>query len=531
LATIQLTAIYGALDDWPGPIFEAWNGTTVVRQDAARFVFRHPSSAGEFANYRIEVSGKGFSYLDGVPVEGTMTAVRVLNGAGSVILSFSGLGSNPIVNDFSQFYASVFGTMADGEDFGVTPNAKVAWSHLMAGDDKITGTDGDDRALVGFDAGDDVYRMMGGDDYVLGGVGNDTYYGGDGYDTLSYGETNWNEGAAAFRGATINVQTGVILDPWGGTDKVVEFEQFKGSRFSDKFIGNNTERDRFEGGRGNDVFDGGANTFNLDGELTEDRRDQVQYNNDIWEGARRGIIVDLETSFANGSIRGTIRDGFGNRDTVIDIERVVGTRFNDVFVGSRVDNVFTGMEGRDQFDGQEGFDTLAFTRGNPTSGITVDLSRSTGQIRNDGFGNIENAISMEGIWGTDLADSVKGGSAQEEFWLGLGRDTMTGGGGSDTFVWESRSEFGQGDVITDFRAGGAAADRLGFSTAWIEGMDDTLRLVNGTAATTAQATFIFNSTNKILYWDPDGTGSASALAVVRLPNVAALTAANFDLWT
>jgi Ca2+-binding RTX toxin-like protein len=62
-------------------------------------------------------------------------------------------------------------------------------------------------------------------------------------------------------------------------------------------------------------------------------------------------------------------------------------------------------------------------------------------------------------------------------------------------------------------------------------MSATLRLVNGTAATTAQATFIFNAANDTLFWDPDGTGAAAALAIVKLTNVASLSAANFDLWT
>jgi Ca2+-binding RTX toxin-like protein len=116
-------------------------------------------------------------------------------------------------------------------------------------------------------------------------------------------------------------------------------------------------------------------------------------------------------------------------------------------------------------------------------------------------------------------------------YLSTGRDTMTGGGGSDTFVWENRLEFGQGDVVTDFSATGPGADTLAFYTPDIAGMTTTLRLVNGTAATTAQATFIYNAVNDTLFWDPDGTGAAAALAIVRLTNVAALSSANFDLWT
>lgn len=535
MATISLTPLYSNLNSWPGTLLEAPDGATIVTRSATSFVYRLPATAGEFSNFRVQVTGTGFAYDAGVPIGGRMTQVRILNALGQTVLTFDNLGNNVLANDFSQFYTSVFGTRGnDGE--GVNPNLMAAWSHLMAGNDTITGTNGNDyRSLVGFDAGNDVYNMRGGDDYVEGGLGNDTINGGDGYDILSYAETNYGLGPVMVRGVTVNAQTRVVLDPWGGRDVVSSIEEFRGSRLNDTFIGNNTERDRFMGGRGRDTMDGGANSFTATGELDPDRRDEVRYDRDANLGGRRGIVVDLETSFANGSIRGTIRDGFGNIDTVIDIERVIGTRFNDVFVGSRTNNVFAGGEGVDRYNGEAGFDTVNFGRyfGNagPAVGIQVDLTRATGQIVNDGFGNTETATGIEAIWGTDRADSVRGGAANNEFYMALGRDTMSGGGGSDTFVWESRAEFGQGDVVTDFTATGTAADRLAFWTPGITGMDTTPRLVNGTAATSAQATFIFNAANDTLYWDPDGTGAAAALAVVRLTNVASLSAANFDLWT
>lgn len=535
MATITLTSFFSSLQDWPGRLLEAPTGTTVLTQNATTFLVRYPASGGAYPNYRLEVTGTGFTYNNGEPIAGTMTRVRVLDGSGNVVITFGALGANPVANDFSQFYASVFGTLGnDGEGVGTEP--MMAWSHLMAGNDTITGTNGvDDQGIVGFDLGNDVYNMLGGDDWIVGGFGNDTYNGGDGFDTLSFNETNYIMGAAAFRGATINVQTGVVLDPWGGTDRITGIEEFRGSRLADSFIGSNTERDRFMGLRGRDTFDGGANSYDGAGVVTDDRRDEVRYDRDVRDGGRRGIVVDLETSFASGSVRGTIRDGFGNLDTVIDIERVIGTKFNDTFVGSRMNNVFAGMEGVDSYNGGAGFDTINFGRsygsGGPTAGIRVDFTRASGQIQNDGFGNVENAISIEAVWGTARGDSVRGGAAAEEFALHDGRDTMTGGGGSDTFVWESRAEFGDGDVVTDFAATGAAADKLAFYTPDIAGMNTTLRLVNGTAATTAQATFIYNAANDTLYWDPDGTGATAALAVVKLTNVASLSASNFELWT
>lgn len=488
---------------------------------------------GNFSGYRVEISGTGFAYSGGEPIAGVMTGVRVLNAAGQVVLTISNLGSNSFINDLSQFHASLFGT--ESGDTGIGPNLMVAWGQLLAGNDTITGTSGHDmQGLIGIDAGNDVYNMGGGDDWIVSALGNDTINGGSGFDVLSYGVTNWELGAAAIRGATINVQTGVALDPWGGTDRFTGLEEFRGSRFNDRFIGSNTLRDSFHGLRGSDTIDGGANSFTAGGAVDADRRDEACYNYDVQDGGRRGIVVDLETSFAGGSVAGTIRDGFGNLDVVRDIERVVGTRYGDSFTGSRMDNVFAGGQGTDSYDGGAGFDALNFARQtgstSPTAGLRIDFTRTTGQVQNDGFGNVETALNMEAVWGSALADQVKGNARAEEFWMADGRDTMTGGAGSDTFVWETMSELGDGDSVTDFVATGAAADKLQFYTPDLAGMTTTLTLVNGTAATQAgDGTFVFNTANDTLYWDRDGAGGAAAVAVVVLTGVSSLSAANFDL--
>ncbi len=370
MSTITLTALFNDLDNWPGRLFEAVDGTAILTKTATNFTFRYPATGTDFPNYRILVQGSGFGYDGNVPIQGNMTLVRIYDATGQIVLTISNLQSNPFGADLSQFYANVFGSRSpDGND-GPGPDGKVAWSHLMAGNDIINGTAGDDqRGLVGFDYGNDTYNMGLGDDYVTGGIGNDTMNGGDGYDFLSYDETIYNEGAPAFRGVSINTTTGVALDPWGGTDRFTGFEEFRGSRFNDTFIGN-SDRDRFTGLRGRDTFDGGEDSYDVNGVRTEDRRDQVSYHNDSNSGGARGILVNLETSYLNGSIRGTIRDGFGNIDTVIDIERVVGTRYNDTFNGSRMNNQFSGGEGRDTYNGGDGFELhqlRAVVRGHRTN--------------------------------------------------------------------------------------------------------------------------------------------------------------------
>jgi hypothetical protein len=61
-------------------------------------------------------------------------------------------------------------------------------------------------------------------------------------------------------------------------------------------------------------------------------------------------------------------------------------------------------------------------------------------------------------------------------------------------------------------------------------MTNTVRLVNGPAATIAQGQFVFNASNDTLYWDPDGTGSRDAIIIAQLQGVNALTVGDFLLY-
>jgi len=183
-----------------------------------------------------------------------------------------------------------------------------------------------------------------------------------------------------------------------------------------------------------------------------------------------------------------------------------------------------------------------------TAGAVVNLSRRTGQVQNDGFGNVETLVSIEDLYGTFRPDSLTGSRGAN--WIGgdggndtlnggAGNDTLAGGGGSDrliggagrdVFVFEddgSGPPFG--DMITDFVSG---TDRLAFEVADFAGMDATLRFQNGSSAGgSGESWFYFNTSTRQLFWDTDGIGGAEAIRVATLNGVNALTAADFDLWT
>jgi len=519
MARITLTSLYSDLDNWPGRLFEGDPLPTVTVRTATTFSLTYPATH-EFPGFRVVAVGTGFTYLDGEATGGVIDRIVVVDAAGNLVIRFDTFAAGALGADLAQFASNVFGWALNGD--GAGPDGKMTWNHLLSGNDVINGTSGDDdRVLVGVDRGNDIYNMLGGDDVIGGSMGNDTIYGGDGFDTITFRETSYSEGAAAYRGISVNMTNQTLVDCWGNTDTFTGIERIEGSRFNDSMVGTDG-RDQFAGLRGADFFDGGAD------------QDRVRYQDDYWNGGRRGIVVDLETSIVGGRIFGTIRDGFGQTDRTVDVERVDGTRYNDVFVGSSVQNVFRGGEGRDSYSGGLGFDVINLDNGFTDvvqTGVVVNLSLATGQIVNDGYGNTENATSFDEVWSGDSNDSIRGSTGGNFFWGNDGRDTLTGGGGNDDFYFDRLSEAGDGDIVTDFFAGsGANQDQIAFEIDNFTGMTATVRLVNGTAATTAGGTFVWNTTTDTLFWDVDGVGGAAQVALVQLTGVGALTVDNFNLF-
>ena len=528
MARIELTQLYGGIYGWPGNLFNSVSDSKVLERNATTFTYRLGESSG-FEDFQLRVTGSRFRYDADEAVGGRIGRIVITNDKGQDVLTLSEFGKKGAAGSFSEFWVNLFGAPSD--DAGPGPNAKTVWSMLMSGNDTIIGSAGNDfRALVGVDAGRDTYRMGAGDDEVAGGIGNDTYDGGEGRDLIGFRETHFSEGDGMFRGIRANIELGVIHDPWGGRDKITGFEDLGGSRLSDRLVGDDaTAGNAFSGYRGHDIIDGGADSYDAAGKRLDDVQDWLRYHDDYWLGGTRGIVADLEVTVENGSIRGQVRDPYGHIDRVIDIEHISGTRFNDRFSGSGADNRFIGGEGKDWFDGGTGLDIIDFSRqftGAKLGGIRVDLGRDGGQIKNDGFGNVEDAWGIDGIIGTYLGDEIAGGQYGERFVGGNGNDTLTGGGGADVFLWNSDAEVGESDVIRDFKSG---EDFLAFEVSRFGGMTKSLHLANDWALSSGEGTFIFDRSASTLYWDADGNGGGDPRIVAVLQGVTSLNAGDFQL--
>ena len=255
----------------------------------------------------------------------------------------------------------------------------------------------------------------------------------------------------------------------------------------------------------------------------------------------RAIAVDLTA--------GTIKDGWGNTDTVSGIESVIGTGKADSFIGSAGNDQFLGGDGADTYDGKGEKNTVNFSWPPAETGAVVNLALQSGQVLNDGFGNVETLVNIQRIDGNELNDNFQGNGLANELIGDLGNDTLngkggndflqgdagqdilTGGGGADEFHYEKREGHDPwGDTITDFTSG---SDHISFYVPDFagQGMDATLRFANATHAAGPGSSFYFNSANHGLFWDADGTGAGAAVLVATLNNVNALQASDFELFT
>ena len=195
---------------------------------------------------------------------------------------------------------------------------------------------------------------------------------------------------------------GDLMNGFGGDDVM------KGLAGSDNMNGD-AGNDRLFGGDGNDLLDGG-----LDGTAIDDKFAPDTDLLDGGAGIDTASYSQVQHLLTVNLLQG-IAIGKGNVDTLVSIENVTGTNFNDSLVGDGGANGMQGADGNDFIDGGAGNDRLSGGGGNDT---------------------------LKG----NVGDDVLIGSA--------GADKLDGGGGADVFKYFSAKDSGVGatlrDVITDF---------------------------------------------------------------------------------
>ncbi len=170
-------------------------------------------------------------------------------------------------------------------------------------------------------------------------------------------------------------------------------------------------------------------------------------SNVTWDGLTAGDGKEsyaLTAEAATGGHQGTL----------------TGTGYNDTFIAEAGTCTYNGSGGwtttseHDTWSSTGGMDVVDYR--NATSGVTVDLGRSTAQ--STGF-DTATLVNIEGINGSDYDDVITGNSGDNQFEGRGGNDTFNiGSGGHDTLLYKlinaSDATGGNGsDVVNGFTVG------------------------------------------------------------------------------
>eukprot|EP01034_Spumella_vulgaris_P047491 gene47491-biopygen34528 len=313
------------------------------------------------------------------------------------------------------------------------------------GNDTISGLGGND-SLIG-NGGNDSILGGAGADTLHGGAGNDTLDGGTITDTVNYTDLNVVNYFSATTGVNVNLQTNTASDGLGGTDTLANINFVNGSSHNDVLTGSDRLLfEQFEGGAGDDTIDGGA----ID--VTGASSNRATYVN-----ATSAVTVNL-------SLVGAQNTGGAGTDTLININHLRGSNHNDVLTGSDATayaESFNGGAGVDVIDGRGGRDQVRYDTGGV--GAVVDMSLATGQVLNDGHGNVETIAGIENLRGGNQNDSFTG-DAQNNLLEGFGgNDTLVGGQGADTLTGGDGNDSltgGTGNDLFRFAASGNGVDTV-----------------------------------------------------------------------
>lgn len=271
------------------------------------------------------------------------------------------------------------------------------------GNDKLTGSSGNDIFQEGvhqWNASAGVF--VAGQSYNMG-LGNDSIYGGAGFDLLTYGATL---APAVLDFATSTIKRG------GETDVFAGIEAFELGNGSDTIPAMAAGMIVLMGG-GNDLVLKLADAIGLDGGLGIDTLDL--------RATTSAVIVDQS---ANGGISTSEISGFEIvLGAVSATNRINGTDRADTLLGGNLGDTLWGGGGNDVLTGGTGNDSLTGFTGNDTlyggEGDDVLHSIAGNDLLYGGAGN----DTLRGDSGAHLLDS----EGANTFLLGQGQVTVEGG--------------------------------------------------------------------------------------------------------
>lgn len=346
---------------------------------------------------------------------------------------------------------------------------------------------------------------------LYAGVGNNVLDGSGGSDTASY----------QYSSAAVTVSLAIAAAQAtgsSGSDTLISIENLSGSNYNDTLTGN-AANNSLSGGLGNDTLNGGAGVDKMLGGDGSDNY-YVDHTSDVVSetntNASTGGTDTVFSYLSNYNLGANIENG---RILATGAANLLGNSLNNVLTAGNGNNVLNGGEGIDtasyafatsavaanlssssaQATGGSGPDTLISIENLIGSNYNDALiGSSAGNILNGGSGN----------------DRLTGGSGQDILVGGAGNDTFAFNSLSD-----SGSTSASWDVINDFIRGSDKIDlsKLDANTA-ASGDNAFTQVIASTAAFTAAGQLKIS--NGVLYGNIDADADAEfAIQLVGVTSV------------
>ena len=329
---------------------------------------------------------------------------------------------------------------------------------------------------------------------LYAGAGNNVLNGGSGSDTVSY----------LYAGSAVTASlasTAAQATGGSGSDTLAAIENLTGSNYNDKLTGNSANN-KLSGGLGNDVLNGGAGADNMTGGDGSDNyyADHVsdvvsETNADASTGGTDTVFsyladYNLGTNIENGRILAT---GSAN---------LTGNGLNNVLMAGNGNNVLNGGSGIDTasyaYAGSAVAVNLSSTSAQATQGSGSDtliaIENLTGSNYNDTLIGNSASNTLNGGSGNDR---LTGGAGKDTLIGGAGNDVFAFSSLADTSITSD-----SWDIIKDFSPGSDKIDlsKLDANSA-ASGDNAFNKIIDGAAAFTAAGQLkVFNG---VLYGNTD----------------------------
>lgn len=463
-------------------------------------------------------------------------------------------GTGIVYRDYASYADSTTGLVINLRD--VSQNTGDAKGDKYTDIEGFIGSAFNDLIVGDMLAGEKRYYDLGaGNDTVIGGSSYEVMDGGDGIDTVSYQFSD--------KGVSVSLSAGGGGMNDSQSDNWVNFENVIGSDHKDSLTGDKGANhifgglgdDLLIGGDGDDTLEGGSGVDEFQGGngsdlMFVDHADDYVREHSYSTGTDT-VIASVSYDVESGAVEVLqAAAGFapialtGNEYT----HTLIGNEGSNILKSNGRGSVMQGGGGNDVYFVDNAGDQIVDTGGTDvvyaTTSFTLSANSGVDQVIATGNVAFLNGNGFDNVLlGTSGKNTMNGDAGNDKIYGKGGKDVLTGGSGKDAFVFDTKLDRSNTDTIKDFKT---KTDSIvldnslfkaskGFYAKIKKGTPDKPVDISksfftiGTKAKDKDDYLVYNKKTGILYFDKDGSGSASMVEIAKFSNKATIGYKDFDI--